>query len=242
MDRQPYSRGPPPLEGNGLNGGPGPGPSGSMSASLSPNGAQRGMSQQSLDRVSLASMMRARSLRNTRCTEADLQASPPRPTPSSRMSLSALVNSPVNNTQTLPPLPSPSRDYPPIQSNGHTQRQGLSRTHSHHSQHSQRYSPDPYPYRNEYQPSTTTYRARSPSPVYPYRSGSGSVITSGREGRHSRSPVKMGYAMRMGDKLVGNEDVWENGLQQYQRRREQEVDDLAALSLEDIVRSPSSPC
>jgi DNA helicase INO80 len=46
----------------------------------------------------------------------------------------------------------------------------------------------------------------------------------------------MGYAMRMGDKLVGNEDVWEAGLQQYQRKREQEVDDLAALSLEDIVR------
>jgi hypothetical protein len=49
----------------------------------------------------------------------------------------------------------------------------------------------------------------------------------------------MGYAMRMGDKLVGNEDVWEAGLQQYQRKREQEVDDLAALSLEDIV-GPSS--
>jgi len=48
--------------------------------------------------------------------------------------------------------------------------------------------------------------------------------------------VKMGFAMRMGDKLVGNEDVWEAGLQQYQRRREQEVDDLAELSLEDIVR------
>jgi len=61
------------------------------------------------------------------------------------------------------------------------------------------------------------------------------VIGYGREGRHSRSPVKMGYAMRMGDKLVGNEDVWEAGLQQYQRKREQEVDDLAALSLEDIV-------
>ena len=62
------------------------------------------------------------------------------------------------------------------------------------------------------------------------------MIGYGREGRHSRSPVKMGYAMRMGDKLVGNEDVWEAGLQQYQRKREQEVDDLAALSLEDIVR------
>jgi hypothetical protein len=45
----------------------------------------------------------------------------------------------------------------------------------------------------------------------------------------------MGMAMRMGDKLVGNEDVWEGGLQQYQRRREAEVDDLAALTLEDIV-------
>ena len=62
------------------------------------------------------------------------------------------------------------------------------------------------------------------------------MIGYGREGRHSRSPVKMGYAMRMGDKLVGNDEVWEAGLQQYQRKREQEVDDLAALSLEDIVR------
>jgi DNA helicase INO80 len=50
--------------------------------------------------------------------------------------------------------------------------------------------------------------------------------------------VKVGFAMRMGDKLVGNEDVWEAGLQQYQRKREQEVDDLAALSLEDVVCSP----
>jgi len=154
------------------------------------------------------------------------------------MSLSALVNSPVQTSQALP---SPIRDYPPslppITSNGHGHGHVLSRSHSHHSQHSQRY-PSPDPYRAPYLPNPTsaTYRARSPSPVYPYMGGSSSVLPYGREGRHSRSPVKMGYAMRMGDKLVGNEDVWETGLQQYQRKREQEVDDLAALSLEDIVR------
>lgn len=153
------------------------------------------------------------------------------------MSLSALVNSPVQTSQALP---SPIRDYPPslppITSNGHSHGHVLSRSHSHHSQHSQRY-PSPDPYRAPYlpQPTSASYRARSPSPVYPYMGGSSSVISYGREGRHSRSPVKMGYAMRMGDKLVGNEDVWETGLQQYQRKREQEVDDLAALSLEDIV-------
>jgi hypothetical protein len=41
--------------------------------------------------------------------------------------------------------------------------------------------------------------------------------------------------MRMDDKLVGNEDVWEGGLQMYQRKRENEVDSLAGLTQEDIV-------
>jgi hypothetical protein len=53
---------------------------------------------------------------------------------------------------------------------------------------------------------------------------------------HSLSPVRpMGLAMRMDDKLVGNEDVWEGGLQMYQRKRENEVDSLAGLTQEDIV-------
>ena len=47
-------------------------------------------------------------------------------------------------------------------------------------------------------------------------------------------------AMRLGDKLVGSEDIWEAGLQQYQRKREAEVDDLASLTLEDIVSHPPS--
>lgn len=42
--------------------------------------------------------------------------------------------------------------------------------------------------------------------------------------------------MRLGDKLVGNEEVWEAGLQRYQRKREAEVDDLAALLPSDLVR------
>jgi hypothetical protein len=45
----------------------------------------------------------------------------------------------------------------------------------------------------------------------------------------------MSMAMRMDDKLVGNEDVWEAGLQMYQRKRETEVDSLAGLTPDDIV-------
>jgi hypothetical protein len=168
------------------------------------------------------------------------------------MALSALVNSPVEQPR---PLLSPSPNHYPSNLPTINPYASTSTSNGHHIHPPPlppldrgRYaSPEPpYPYRSnsgydDYHPaqSTSTYR-RSPSPVYAYRNGSGTVVGrggSGRASRSSRSPVKrsMGIAMRMGDKLVGNEDVWEGGLQQYQRRREAEVDDLAALTLEDIV-------
>lgn len=68
---------------------------------------------------------------------------------------------------------------------------------------------------------------RSPAYSLGYSNGHPRSVSPGGGG--------MLAAMRMGDKLVGSEDVWEAGLQQYQRKREAEVDDLASLTLDDIV-------
>lgn len=74
---------------------------------------------------------------------------------------------------------------------------------------------------------------RSPAYSLGYSNGHPRSVSPGAGVAGSLPP-----AMRLGDKLVGSEDVWEAGLQQYQRKREAEVDDLASLTLEDIV----SPC
>lgn len=157
------------------------------------------------------------------------QASPPRPTPSSRMALSALVNSPVERSRPLSPSPT---HYPPS-SSYHPNGAG-----SRYISPERPYAPTPARVWDEPPNPIQIHRSRTErSPAY-YAYQNGHTHSHSQEHRRSRSPVR---AMRLGDKLVGNEEVWEAGLQQYQRKREAEVDDLAVLLPSDLVGHSSIP-
>lgn len=130
------------------------------------------------------------------------------------MALSALVNSPVEPSRQL----SPSPNYP----NGHGNGNGAG-------------------------PSTITMpgdreRERYASPSAHYTTYGGGAESWKRDEHDRYRSARNGldhtptpFAMRMGDKLLGNEEVWESGLQRYQRKREAEVDDMAMLLPEDFV-------
>lgn len=207
--------------------------------------------------------------------------------PSSRMALSALVNSP-------PPLRSPSiradsrsptfatgipassSRYAAYPTNGHS-----SHSHSRYmspvedatytypeppaiasSSSSRPFPPHPALERVHSSNSARSYDDyedphRLPQPVYrspspPYGAAAtsryyDSYTNGARPPAHDitesrRTSLSAGYpgvpttfAMRLNDRLIGNEEVWEEGLQRYQKQREAEVAEISNLD-------PSSVC
>ncbi len=171
---------------------------------------------------------------------------PPRANPSSasRMSLSALVNSPPH-PHVSPP--SPRAIHHPPQTHTHN------RNHSYTSSHSQSHSyhpPPSFPYSSanryvspqaeRYPPQTPSYPLiarthsyesyRSPSPAY-HPSPSHGLVNG--IGNHESAPGPSRRAMVPDVRLAGSEEVWEEMLRGYQKRREAEAAEIAQLDQVD---------
>ena len=209
---------------------------------------------------------------------------PPRPTPSSRMALSALVNSPPHSPVRLSqpsyhsPSPPPSHYTPnrppssfplsatagpsryedpysrtifggapppdvgrtymsPAKPVGHSSevnlRGRMERSYSNRSYESAG-SYESYDHRTR--PGMTPSIPPEPSPSRGSMSPTKPAYRANGNGNGDSSPVKREVGagmpqglMRLGDRLAGSEDLWQEALKRYQAKREQEVAEIEAF-------------